>query len=138
MSYNPPYLWCQGCALLPTLCAFLFVSSKSLREISKAPTKSPKQAPSASLRMVYHFFLIACNARYSMPLRGVAASFIIMSLSALRGVDAQRSRYVGAYSCTAMLALIVSFVLRRTTPRVGRLWTKHVSYGSTLFCLSGL
>ena len=75
--------------MLPTLCAFLFVSSKSLREISKAPTKSPKQAPSASLRMVYHVFLIACNARYSMPLRGVAASFTIMSLSALRGVDAQ-------------------------------------------------
>ena len=70
------------------------VSSKSLRALSKAPTKSPKQAPSASLRMVYHFFLIACCAGHSMPLRGVAAVFMVMSLCALRGVDAQRSRYV--------------------------------------------
>ena len=80
-----------------TLCFPFSVSSKSLRAISKAPTKSPKQAPSASLRMVFHFFRIACDASYSMPLRGVAACFMVMSLCALRGVDAQRSRYVGAY-----------------------------------------
>ena len=80
-----------------TMCFPFGVSSKSLRALSKAPTKSPKQAPSASLRMVYHFFLVACCANYSMPLRGVSACFMVMSLCALRGIDAQRSRYVGEY-----------------------------------------
>ena len=53
------------------------VSSSSLRALAKAPTKTPKQAPSASVRVVHHFWEVACNESYSVPLRGVAAIFLV-------------------------------------------------------------
>ena len=56
--------------------AFPFtVSTKSLRAIGKPPTRTPKQAPSASLRIVYHFFTVACCTSHSMVLRGMSACF---------------------------------------------------------------
>lgn len=69
------------------------VSSSSLRALAKAPTKTPKQAPSASVRVVHHFWEVACNESYSLPLRGVSAIFLVMSVCALRGIDAQRSKF---------------------------------------------
>jgi len=73
------------------------VSSTSLRALSKGPTKSPKQAPSASVRVVRHFWVVASEASYSMPLRGVAAIFLVMCVCALRGIDAQRSSFDGEH-----------------------------------------
>ena len=70
------------------------IENSCLRSVSSKPTKTPKQAPSASVRMVHHFHGVACNAALSMPLRGAAAVFLVMALAALRGVDAQRSSFV--------------------------------------------
>ena len=69
------------------------VSSSSLRALSKGPTRTPKQAPSASLRVAHHFWEVASNSAYSTPLRGVSAVFLVMCLAALRGIDAQRSSF---------------------------------------------
>jgi hypothetical protein len=63
----------------------------SLASLCKAPAHMPKQAPSASVALVYHFWCVASNEQLSMPLRGVAAVFLVMCLAALRGIDAQRS-----------------------------------------------
>ena len=57
----------------------------------RAPAHTPKQAPSASVACVYHFWVVASNESHSMPLRGVSAVFLVMCLAALRGIDAQRS-----------------------------------------------
>ena len=73
------------------------VSSAPMRSLAKAPTKTPKQAPSASVRVVYHFWQVACDTAHSMPLRGAAAAFFVMCLSALRGIDAQRSSFDGIF-----------------------------------------
>ena len=56
------------------------VSSSSLRALSRAPTKTPKQAPSASVRVAYHFWEVASNEQYSIPLRGVSAIFLVKVL----------------------------------------------------------
>ena len=71
------------------------VGSSSIRALAKGPTRTPKQAPSASLRVVYHFWEVASNSVYSTPLRGVAGVFLVMSLCALRGIDTQRSVFDG-------------------------------------------
>lgn len=63
----------------------------SVRAVAKPPKKSPKQAPSASVRAVYHFWQKAADASLPMSTRGASACFFVMSLSALRGIDAQRS-----------------------------------------------
>ena len=69
------------------------VADCSVKFLCKAPNKMPKQAPSASVRMLHHFFSVACEPAYPMKLRGVSAAFMVMMLSALRGVDAQRSKF---------------------------------------------
>ena len=79
------------------LCFPFTVSSASIRALAKGPTKTPKQAPSASLRLVYHFWEIASNTAYSTPLRGISGVFLIMCLCALRGIDAQRSSFEGLH-----------------------------------------
>jgi hypothetical protein len=70
---------------------FPFSFSAPLASMCKAPAHMPKQAPSASVACVYHFWVVASNKSYSMPLRGVSAVFLVMCLAALRGIDAQRS-----------------------------------------------
>ena len=69
------------------------VANSSVKFLCRAPNKMPKQAPSASVRMLHHFHAVACDGSYSNQLRGVAAGFLVMMLSALRGVDAQRSKF---------------------------------------------
>ena len=70
---------------------FPFSFSAPLAAMCKAPAHAPKQAPSASVASVYHFWVVASNKSYSLPLRGVSAIFLVMCLAALRGIDAQRS-----------------------------------------------
>jgi hypothetical protein len=70
---------------------FPFSFSAPLASMCKAPAHMPKQAPSASVACVYHFWVVASNKSYSLPLRGVSAVFLVMCLAALRGIDAQRS-----------------------------------------------
>ena len=67
------------------------IEDDSVAALCTGPKKTPKQAPSASVRVVYHFWEVATNAAYSVPLRAMSAAFLIMSLCGLRGVDAQRS-----------------------------------------------
>ena len=69
------------------------VADCSVKFLCKAPNRMPKQAPSASVRMLHHFFSVACDTSYEMKLRGIAAAFMVMMLAALRGVDAQRSKF---------------------------------------------
>ena len=74
------------------------VSSASMTALSKPPTKTPKQAPSVSVRVVHHFWKVACNVKYSMPLRGASAAFLVLCLAALRGIDAQRSSFDAVFA----------------------------------------
>ena len=71
---------------------FPWVLPKSVLTIAKPPKGTPRQAPSASVRLVHHFWQCAASEEYSMPLRGASAAFYVMCVCALRGVDAQRSR----------------------------------------------
>jgi hypothetical protein len=66
---------------------------ESVRALSKAPTKTPKQAPSASVRAAYHFWHVAEDADHGMPVRAIAAVFFVMCMAALRGIDSQRSSF---------------------------------------------
>ena len=61
------------------------------RSLAKPPKGVPKQAPSASVRLVYHFWQKAASSELPMALRGVSACFYVMCVAALRGIDAQRS-----------------------------------------------
>ena len=70
---------------------FPFAFSAPLAAMCKAPAHTPKQAPSSSVPCAYHFWAVASNKSYSLPLRGVSAVFLVMCLAALRGIDAQRS-----------------------------------------------
>ena len=63
----------------------------SVRALARPPKRAPKQAPSASVRAVHHFWEVACNTSYSCELRRVAAGFYVKAVCALRGIDAQRS-----------------------------------------------
>lgn len=64
-----------------------------IRHIAKPPTRTPKQAPSSSVRVFYHFWQIADSMGLSIPLRAMAGAFAVMCVSALRGIDAQRSSF---------------------------------------------
>ena len=70
---------------------FPFSFSAPLASMCKAPAHMPKQAPSASVACVYHFWSVASDTSLSTPLRGISAVFLVMCLAALRGIDAQRS-----------------------------------------------
>lgn len=87
------------------------VAGSSVKFLCKAPTKMPKQAPSASVRLLFHFHEVASNEMYAVQLRGVSAAFLVMMLAALRGVDAQRSefRYVSSNSVEADLSFFVAW-----------------------------
>jgi hypothetical protein len=69
------------------------VSDDAVMALSRGPRKSPKQAPSASVRVAYHFWSVAMNGDYSAPLRAMAGSFLVMCLCGLRSIDAQRSSF---------------------------------------------
>ena len=69
------------------------VAEASVKSLCRASKKTPKQAPSASVRVVYHFWQVASNTSLSSGLRAMSAAFLIMCLAALRGVDAQRSSF---------------------------------------------
>ena len=69
------------------------VSSAPMRSLSKGSTKTEKQAPSASVRLVYHFWEVASTLSLPMAVRGASAVFLVMCLAALRGIDAQRSAF---------------------------------------------
>ena len=45
-----------------------------IRHIAKPPTRTPKQAPSSSVRVFYHFWQIADSIGFSIPLRAMAGS----------------------------------------------------------------
>ena len=64
-----------------------------IRHIARPPTRTPKQAPSSSVRVFYHFWQVASDRRLSQPLRAMAGAFAVMCVSALRGIDAQRSSF---------------------------------------------
>ena len=69
------------------------VCDDAVKALSRGPRKSPKQAPSASVRVAYHFWSVAMNDSYSVPLRAMAGAFLVMCLCGLRSIDAQRSSF---------------------------------------------
>ena len=71
----------------------LEVACEPIKALAKGPSRMPKQAPSASARVAYHFWNVASNVSYSKPLRAMSAAFLVMCVAALRGIDAMRSRF---------------------------------------------
>ena len=69
------------------------VCDDAVKALSRAPRKSPKQAPSASVRVAYHFWSVAMDDSHSVPLRAMAGAFLVMCLCGLRSIDAQRSSF---------------------------------------------
>ena len=71
----------------------LEVLDECVTMISKRPLHTPVPAVSVSPRMVYFLASIAGNLMLNAYMRFYAAAFVVMALAALRGIDAQRSRF---------------------------------------------
>ena len=69
------------------------VQDASVKALSRGPRKTPKQAPSASVRVAFHFWSVAMDASHSVPLRAMSGAFLIKCLCGLRSIDAQRSSF---------------------------------------------